>query len=181
MRADDLAEDLRLARRELKFVRAEQEVLTEQLQKVRRQRSRLKEQAEVTADVLAALLSDAYWRSTETRPFRRGGKVPSAEEQEMVREVEASHLFDPAWYLRHNLDSVRERLSPALHYVRKGGAAGRDPSELFDTQRFLRRTPEARHSGLPPLVHHLRHPDPALHSGADRKDAGATAPLDRHL
>ena len=160
MPADDLDEELRLARRELKLVRGEQEHLSEQLQQVRRQRSRLKEQAEVTAEALAALLSEAYWRSTETRLFgRRSDEVPSASEQEMVREVEASALFDAAWYLRQNLDVARDRLSPAAHYVRTGGPAGRDPSEVFATKRFLQRTPAARASGLPPLVHHLRHPE----------------------
>ena len=77
--------------------------------------------------MLATLLSDAYWRSTETRLFRRAGKVPSAEEQEMVREVEESHLFDPAWYLRHNLDSVREQLQPGPPLRPHGRGSGAGP------------------------------------------------------
>ncbi len=169
MPADDLAEELRLARRELKFVRAEQERLAERHQRVRRQRARLKEQVEVTSETLAALLSEAYWRSAEATtaqrilPFGRSGHAaPPAEEQGLVREVERSHLFDAAWYLRHNLDAARDGLSPAVHYVRSGGAAGRDPSELFDSERYLQRNPAARGSGLPPLVHHLRDPDSVL-------------------
>jgi hypothetical protein len=169
---DEVRVELRLARRELKFVRAEQARMAEQLQRVRRQRARLKEQAEVVAEVLAAELSEAYWRRAEPdlvhrvirlgRPGRPDVQPLPAQELEMVREVEASELFDAPWYLRHNLDAARQGLSPAAHYVRHGGPAGRDPSELFDTKRFLARNAEARTSGLPPLVHHLRHPDPVL-------------------
>jgi hypothetical protein len=168
---DQVRVELRLARRELKFVHDEQERMAEQLQRVRRQRARLKAQAEVLSEVLADQLSEAYWRSAEPdlvhRVMRLGRSArphdaSQADELQMVRDVEASDLFDAAWYLRHNLDAARQGLSPAVHYVRSGGAAGRDPSELFDTRRFLQRNPGARASGLPPLVHHLRHPDPAL-------------------
>ncbi len=169
MLADDLAEELRLARRELKFVRMEHERMAEQLQRLRRQRARLHEQADVVSAVLAARLTEAYWSSAEGarasrfslrgRPARVG---PPAEELRMVREVESSPLFDPGWYLRRHLDAARAGLSAAVHYVRTGGPTGEDPSEHFDTTRFLQRNPAARTSGLPPLVYHVRHPDPVL-------------------
>ncbi|UUZ60014.1 hypothetical protein [Nocardioides sp. B-3] len=65
--SDDLESDLGLARRELKWVRTDPEHVTEALQRVRRQRARLREQSEALAAGLAAELSAAYWRDRGVR------------------------------------------------------------------------------------------------------------------
>lgn len=148
-----LRNDLRVARRELKWVRTEQEHLTEALQRVRRHRSRLREQNGLLADAVADLLSRSYWAEVEgsRRPWRRGGTSPEAD---LVREVEASALFDGAWYVRRYPDTVRDRMAPALHLVRLGNRRGLDPSESFSTTRYLAKHPDT--GGLPALIHHLR-------------------------
>ena len=91
-----LEQDLQLARRELKWVRVDQEHLAEGLQRVRRQRARLREQSESLANALAAELSAAYWRDQEhlLGRLRRRTADPEAA---LVREVEASPLFDAGW------------------------------------------------------------------------------------
>jgi hypothetical protein len=152
----ELAEALRLARRELKLARGEQEVAVETLQKVRRQRAALRGQVDAYSEALAGLLSEQYWR--EQRGVLRGAvrRVHRTPEQEMVAEVEAAPEFDAAWYLRHNPDVVAEQVSPAVHYVRIGGRKGREPGPTFDTAGYLRDHPEARDSDLSPLLHHLR-------------------------
>ena len=152
----DLTESLRLARRETKLVRGQQEVALETLQRVRRQRAALRVEVRWLADALAAQLSERYWRAEQGRRglLSRAGR---SEEAAMVAEVEASDLFDAGWYLRQHPEIAEEGLSPGLHYVRTGAAAGFDPGTSFDSARYLREQPAARDSGLPPLVHHLRH------------------------
>jgi hypothetical protein len=153
----ELTESLRLSRRELKLVRGEQELALETLQRLRRQRAALSKQADEFSDVLAALLSEQYWSAQP--PRRRtllGHSSGRTDEQGLVAEVEASDLFDGGWYLGQHPEVARERLSPALDYVRTGHTAGREPGPRFDTARYLREHPDAITAGVPPLVHHLR-------------------------
>ncbi len=160
-----LRESLRLAQRELKWTQIEHEHQAESLQRVRRQRARLREQLDLTSEALAAVLSEQYWAQVRTpraalgRIARRGGPGSGTTEADLVAEVEASELFDGAWYLRRYPDAVRERIAPALHLVRFGNERSLDPSEAFSTSRYLTEHPDT--GGLPALVHHLR-------SGADR-------------
>jgi hypothetical protein len=157
-RLAELTASLRLARREVKLARGEQEVAVETLQRVRRQRAALRYQVRLFSDALAALLSERYWeagRAARRGPLGRTRKGRTAE-QDLVAEVEASELFDGGWYLRHNPEVVEAGLSPALHYVRTGAAAGRDPGPAFDTVSYLREHPDACETDLPPLLHHLR-------------------------
>ena len=153
----ELTEALRLARRELKLVRGQQESSLETLQRVRRQRAALRDQAQACAEALAGLLAERYWQGEGGR-LARIGRTRRTPEQELVAEVEAAEEFDAAWYLRHNLDAVADLVSPAAHYVRVGGAVGRDPGPAFDTARYLHRYPEARDASVPPLIHFLRAP-----------------------
>ncbi|PVG81360.1 hypothetical protein DDE18_17890 [Nocardioides gansuensis] len=148
---------LRLARNELKWTRNELEHQAEALQRVRRQRARLREQAESLAAALAAELSAAYWRDQD--PGRGRLRRRSADpETELVREVEAHPLFDAGWYLRQHQKAILEqRIPPALHHVRHANERRLDPSEGFSTGRYLLRHPEAGGSGLPALLHAHRH------------------------
>lgn len=151
----DARRELDLSRRETKWVRNELEHLTEALQRVRRQRARLREQSEALATALAAELSAGYWRDQESGLGRLRRRDPEAE---LVREVEASALFDAGWYLRqHQSEILEQRLAPALHHVRHANARRLDPSEGFSTGRYLRRHPEVAEAGLPAVVHAQRH------------------------
>ncbi len=153
-------ERLRLAQRELKWTQIEHEHQAESLQRVRRQRARLREQLDLTSETLAAVLSEQYWaqvrgpRATLGRLARRGRSESDTSEADLVAEVEASDLFDGAWYLRRYPEAVRDRVAPALHLVRHGNERGLDPSEGFGTRAYLAEHPDA--GDVPALVHHLR-------------------------
>lgn len=153
----DLAGQLHLARRELMSARTDLEHLSEALQRVRRQRARLREQSESLASALAEELSAAYWRQQDSTSRRWGRRAPDAE-AELVRELEEHPLFDAGWYLRQQQRAVvDERLAPALHHVRHANRDKLDPSEAFSTGRYLLRHPEARDAGMPALLHAQRH------------------------
>ncbi|WP_107771541.1 hypothetical protein [Nocardioides sediminis] len=150
-----LESELLRARRETKWVQGELEHQAEALQRVRRQRARLREQSESLAAALAAELSSSYWRAVETGRGRLRRRDPEAD---LVREVEASPHFDAGWYLRqHQAAIAGQRLAPALHHVRHANERRLDPGEDFSTARYLRRHPEAGDSGLPALLHATRH------------------------
>lgn len=167
-RIGELEQELHLARREIKWVRMDLEHLTEALQRVRRQRARLREQSESLATGLARELSSAYWREQEAGLGRLRRRNPEAE---LVREVEASTPFDAGWYLRQNQAEILEqRIPPALHHVRYANQRRLDPSEGFSTGRYLRRHPEAAEAGLPALLHAQR--NGLLHDGL--VDVGVT-------
>ncbi|PUA80908.1 hypothetical protein [Nocardioides currus] len=153
-----LAQELGLARREIKWVRTELEHLTEALQRVRRQRARLREQSESLATGLAVELSAAYWREQESGLGRLRSKAGRrSDEAQLVREVEASEHFDAGWYLRQaQREILDQRIPPALHHVRHANRLRLDPSEDFSTGRYLNRHPEAADSGLPALLHAQR-------------------------
>ncbi len=155
----DLLEELRLARRELKLVRTQHELAEERLQRVRRERAALRKQVVLLADTLAQLLAEKYWdgRSGLVGRLRRGGD--DTDERAAVAEVEASELFDGGWYLRQRPDAVRERLSPAVHYVRTGAETGAEPGPEFDTETYLEEHPDARDAGVPALLHRIRRGD----------------------
>jgi len=147
--ARELASRLGLAQREIAWIRREQEQQAEALQRVRRQRTRLREQSAELADALAVELSAAYWRDQDRGLLRR--RSPEAE---LGGELERSSLFDAGWYVRQHLATFREtRIAPALHHLQHANARELDPSEQFDTGRYLARHPEAKESGLPALLH----------------------------
>lgn len=149
--------ELTLARRQLKWTLTELEHSSEGLGRVRRQRARLREQNELLSDTLAAVLSEAYWSSRATPGLRgRLRPAPSDPEAELVREVEASELFDGGWYLRRYPKVAKARIAPALHYVRNANDQHTDPGPGFSTSLHLEKHPDAAASGLPALVHALR-------------------------
>jgi hypothetical protein len=173
----ELRTELHLVHRELAWVRTEQEHQAEDLARVRRKRARLRDQVEELADALADTLSAAYWaQQRPTGLLRRGAADPEAD---LVREVESSPLFDGAWYLRRNPGAVRDRTSPALHYVRRRKHV--DPGPEFSVEVYLTTHPEAAGAGLPLLVHATRH-DQLDDAARGREGAEpVTADRDVHL
>ena len=150
---------LRQAERELKWWLIELEHTKEALQRARRQRARLRDQVAAMSEALALSLSERYWAeqsgsSAKRRLFARNTVDPEAE---LVREVEASDLFDAGWYLRHHHKAVSSGLAPALHYVRHGNRKRLDPGPRFSTGDYLTRHPEAAKDALPALLHAQRH------------------------
>lgn len=171
---------LRRAGREMKWWQIELEHTAEALQRARRQRARLREQVDQMSNVLADTLSDRYWEARATAPGGVGrllGRVRADPEADLVREVEASELFDGGWYLRSHAAAVRSGLSPALHYVRHGNGKRLDPGPRFSTADHLAKHPEVRASGVPALLDATRHG--LLHETHGDSDAAASP--DHHL
>jgi len=83
-------------------------------------------------------------------------KVP----QSSARRVAQSPLFDAEWYLNQSPELQSDRLakiSPALHYVKRGAALGLDPGPDFNTQWYLANNPDVKATGVNPLVHYIVH------------------------
>lgn len=150
---------LRRAGREMKWWQIELEHTTEALQRTRRQRARLREQVEVFSEALADTLSARFWESRSSGGSGVGrllGRAQADPEADLVREVEASDLFDGAWYLRTHPKAVTSGLSPAQHYVRHGNARRLDPGPGFHVARYVEKHPEAAGQDLPLLLHATR-------------------------
>ena len=88
----------------------------------------------------------AFWALTLQLPAR-------LREHRQVRALYASGLFDAAFYRRHNPEAAADGIDPALHYLRHGAAAGRDPGPDFSAAAYLARHPEAAARGVNPLLH----------------------------
>lgn len=55
--------------------------------------------------------------------------------------VEASPLFDHAWYLAGNRDLVKRRIDPVWHYCTRGWKEGRSPSAMFNVRELAKENP----------------------------------------
>lgn len=77
-------------------------------------------------------------------------------EQEELRIVKRSMLFDENWYVERYPDLKNTDMDPAFHYLNFGFREGRDPSAFFHSREYLELNPD-----LPkdqnPLLHFLRH------------------------
>jgi len=96
-------------------------------------------------------LSPRSWRKVARLP-KRGIQLIKD-----LRLVSGSGLFDRDWYLQRNPDVAEAGVNPVRHYVRRGGAEGRDPNPLFDSDWYLQQYPDVAQAGENPLVHYLRH------------------------
>jgi FkbM family methyltransferase len=67
--------------------------------------------------------------------------------------IEASGLFDKAWYLSSYPDVASAGVDPLVHYLKYGASEGRDPSPTFDTLWYLETNPDVAQAGLNPLYH----------------------------
>ncbi|MEM7352687.1 MAG: glycoside hydrolase family 99-like domain-containing protein [Acidobacteriota bacterium] len=68
-----------------------------------------------------------------------------------ARQILRSGLFDPAFYLRRYPEVGQLQIDPLYHFVRYGGAEGRDPNPFFNASRYRERHPDAGN----PLLHYL--------------------------
>ena len=76
-----------------------------------------------------------------------------------LEALEASGLFDAAWYLLQYDDVGSAELEPLVHYYRFGWREGRKPNRYFDSTWYLEQYADVRESGMNPLLHYLRHGD----------------------
>ena len=68
--------------------------------------------------------------------------------------VEASGLFDAAWYLNSYRDLAS--LDPLAHFCTVGWKEGRRPNPYFVTDWYLRENQDVQRGGLNPVLHYLR-------------------------
>ncbi len=182
-----LSEALLLCQRELAQVRDQQESLLEQhCSRLRVERDEAQAASAHLAQALADHLSRTFWEERQPtapiswrrfaasrwswtkRVLGRGRSAAGIAEDGKIRLIEASPLFQPAWYLQRNGDVVSAGINPATHYLHSGAREGRDPSLEFSTSNYFTRHPELEHSGINPLVHHLQSQsleEPSLRSG----------------
>lgn len=73
------------------------------------------------------------------------------------KEITESGFFDESYYLFHNEDVAKAKISPLKHFVTNGGAEGRSPCEQFDSLFYLNAYPDVAASGMNPLLHYIRH------------------------
>jgi hypothetical protein len=71
--------------------------------------------------------------------------------------VQASGLFEPDFYSSRYPDVVAAGVDPLEHFLREGGAQGREPGRRFWSAWYREIFPNVRRSGENPLVHYLRH------------------------
>lgn len=94
--------------------------------------------------------ADAAFRAlTDLFPTRA-----SRNRRRLIETVQASPLFDGAWYMERYPDVAKSQTDPALHYVRHGAHEGRDPGPAFSTSFYLERHPDVARHGVNPLFHY---------------------------
>ena len=76
-----------------------------------------------------------------------------ADEERLL--IEASGLFDPAWYVARYPDIVG--IDALEHYRNCGWRERRRASPAFDTVWYLSHNPDVAELGINPLVHYIRH------------------------
>ncbi len=71
--------------------------------------------------------------------------------------LEATPLFDKAWYFIKYPDIARLGIRAAEHYFRHGASEMRQPSIYFDPQYYvIEQSPEIQGTGINPLIHFLQ-------------------------
>ena len=146
-----LEESLRQCRRELAALREQQESREERLAPLEFAEQRLHELATAVNEHLSGNERPAPGLKGWIKRRLVPEAVAPAEVADLVK-IRKSPLFDAEWYLTHYPDVVLSGLSPALHYLRHGGAERRDPGPHFDARAY------AKQHGLPrranPLLHY---------------------------
>lgn len=75
--------------------------------------------------------------------------------REHLAIIANSSLFDVEWYLKTYPDVALANIPPDEHFLRFGGAEGRNPSPHFDSTWYLKRYPDVAAAGVNPLLHYL--------------------------
>ncbi|MFO1060843.1 MAG: glycosyltransferase, partial [Dongiaceae bacterium] len=167
------------ARQQERLVLALGALLAEQREHRRRAEAALLDREAAIEAVIATVRASRSWRLT--RPLRRlrgasaddipvpaaPARAPAAPSASPGRAaLEATGLFDVAWYIEENTDVALLADDPLEHYLVFGAAEGRSPHPLFDPAFY-----GAQQPGLPaganPLLHYctegaaaLRDPGP---------------------
>jgi hypothetical protein len=83
----------------------------------------------------------------------------SPEDPDELEQLEASGVFDAAWYLAENPDVRESETEPLAHFCRYGWREGRRPNRYFDPAWYLEHNSDVRAVDMNPLLHYVRHGD----------------------
>src|SRR5882724_10268201 len=92
--------------------------------------------------------------------YRRGRRwiwrrLHSRQLRGQVRRISECPLFDAEWYLTIYPDVAANGIDPALHYLLRGAAEGRDPGPKFSTIDYVALYPDVANHDINPLLHYL--------------------------
>ncbi|BCW89380.1 hypothetical protein sos41_25420 [Alphaproteobacteria bacterium SO-S41] len=108
------------------------------------------------------------------RTLRDAGLGAGLSARKARKLIADSGVFDAAWY-RARYPAIGTA-DPLRHYLKRGAAAGHDPSPLFWTAWYAARYPEAARFGGGPLAHYLTGrgtgPNPVFDDARYTADAG---------
>lgn len=78
--------------------------------------------------------------------------------QRPITIIAQSPLFDAEWYVQQYPELANDpiaKVSPARHYLEKGGFEGLDPSPQFRSQWYLDTNRDIKAAGVNPLLHYI--------------------------
>ena len=73
-----------------------------------------------------------------------------------AKEIEASGLFDEAWYVDSYPETLLSGYRPIFQWMLAGWREHLDPNPYFSTAWYLQENPDCASSGENPLVHYIR-------------------------
>lgn len=91
------------------------------------------------------------------RRRRRQKRKKLSQMLEAADTIRRSIYFDDQWYRTTYRDVKDSGVDPALHYVKRGCAEGRDPGPWFSTRQYLNNNPDVAASGVNALYHYLKY------------------------
>jgi len=100
--------------------------------------------------VVRGLKRHARQTLSELRPGRVTDRV---RRRRLVTRIEATGLFDRAYYLATYPDVASAGFDPIEHYVIHGASEGRNPHQCFDTSYYVAQNPDVTATGTNPLLH----------------------------
>lgn len=80
---------------------------------------------------------------------------PADLDDNLFKAIQASGLFQPAWYLEKYKISQKISENPLAHYLKHGVAEALNPCEKFNTAYYLAANPDVKNAGINPFVHYV--------------------------
>lgn len=162
----DLSEaqaEISAAKDEFKKVKRKYRAIQEVLERERQSFRGVSAQLQRTQASLAQYERSVLWRSylRAERAVRKFGELLERSEKKRrhlnVAALEASKLFDRAWYLDTYPDVAASGMDPVVHYLEFGWREGRDPSPQFSTTAYLKANADVAAHGANPLLHYVEY------------------------
>jgi len=102
-----------------------------------------------------ALITLSHTLLEERGQFGIFGKQKKPLNDQVLKKVGESKLFDKAWYLQTYPDVALSKIDPVKHYMSIGWQLGRDPSPKFSTNTYFELNKDVHEADVNPLEHYL--------------------------